>query len=43
MHILAYCYNWQPSELWDISIRERKNWVNMVLTQKEQEEKQMHT
>nr|DAH50447.1 MAG TPA: hypothetical protein [Caudoviricetes sp.] len=37
MHILAYCYHWDRNTLWELSTRERKMWVGMVLTQKKLE------
>lgn len=37
MHILAYCYHWSRDEVWNLTRRERKMWVDMVLTQKRME------
>lgn len=41
MHILAYCYHWGRNELWDLPPKERKMWVEMVLEQKRQENKEL--
>lgn len=37
MHILAYVYHWERDTVWNLSSRERRMWVNMIMTQKKME------
>lgn len=37
MHALAYVYHWDRNSLWNMPIKERRKWVEIVLKQKEQE------
>lgn len=37
MHILAYVYHWERDTIWELSSRERRMWVNMIMTQKQLE------
>lgn len=37
MHVLAYVYHWDRNTLWNMPIRERKKWVEIVEEQKRAE------
>lgn len=37
MHILAYCYHWDRNTVWELSCRERRMWVELILAQKKME------
>lgn len=40
MHVIAYVYHWDRATLWRLPISERKKWVQIILDQKELENKQ---
>lgn len=37
MHLLAYFYHWDRDTLWNLSCRERRMWVKMIIAQKKME------
>ena len=37
MHVLAYVYHWDRNSLWNLQIKERRKWVDIVLKQKQAE------
>lgn len=39
MHVIAYCYHWGRTSLWDMTRSERKAWYALIRAQKEAENK----
>ena len=41
MHILAYIYHWDRDTIRNIGIRERRKWTELIVEQKNRENKSM--
>lgn len=37
MHVLAYVYHWDRNSLWNLPIKERRKWVDLVIKQRQAE------
>jgi hypothetical protein len=42
MHIIAYCYHWDNSTLWNLPRHERKMWVDKIIEQKKAENNEIN-